>query len=129
MADPKFEVWYKRHKGIYWSSVGFSILFFWKVNKCLYSRFYNYGLFTAYWSKAKEYRNLINWYGLVTMIVVDLFLICIGITGLLHIPWNQLFITFIETVVLSIVNIVLGSIELYRLNDYLEYTMDKDKRW
>ena len=104
-------------------------MFFWKVNKILYSRFYNYGLFTAYWTKAKEYRNLINWYGLVTMIVVDLFLICIGITGLLHIPWNQLFITFIETVVLSIVNIILSSIELYRLPEYLEYTTDKDKRW
>lgn len=129
LADPKFELWYKRHKGIYWSTVACSILFFWKVNKILYSRFYNYGLFTAYWTKAKEYRNLINWYGLVTMIVVDLFLICIGITGLLHIPWNQLFITFIETVVLSIVNIILGSIELYRLQEYLEYTTDKDKRW
>jgi hypothetical protein len=108
----------------------FTITSFWKFNKMLYSRFYNYGMFTAYWNKAKEYRNLVNWYGIVTMITVDLFLICIDITGIMYIEWgNQLIITMIETCVLSIISIILGSYELYKIADYLEYTTDKDKKW
>lgn len=46
-------------------------------------------MFTAKWSKAKAYRNLVNWYGIVTMITVDLFLICIDITGLVNIEWGN----------------------------------------
>lgn len=61
------------------------------------------------------------------MITIDLFLICIDITGLVSIPWgNQLFITMVETMVLSTVSIALGSYELYKLHDYLKYT-EQDK--
>jgi hypothetical protein len=35
----------------------------------------------------------------------------------------------IETCVLSIISIILGSYELYKIADYLEYTTDKDKKW
>ena len=129
-SDGRFEAWYKRHKWVYWITSTFTVTSFWKFNKILYSRFYNYGMFTAYWQHAKVYRNLINTYAIVTMICVDFVLICIDITGLLHIEWgNQLYITMIETCVLSIVSIVLGSYELYRLSDYLEYTTDHDKKW
>lgn len=129
-SDGRFEAWYKRHKWVYWITSTFTVFSFWKFNKILYSRFYNYGMFTAYWQKAKVYRNLVNWYNIVTMITVDFFLICIDITGLIYIEWgNQLYITMIETCVLSVVSIILCSYELYRLTDYLEYTTDKDKKW
>lgn len=46
-------------------------------------------MFTAKWTKVKEYRNVVSWYSIVTMIVIDLFLICIDITGLISIEWGN----------------------------------------
>jgi len=64
------------------------------------------------------------------MVFVDLFLICIAIPGLTEIDWgNQLYITMIETCVLSIVNILLSGYELYKLSEYLRYTSKNDKNW
>jgi len=63
------------------------------------------------------------------MITVDLFLICISITGLVQSEWGtQLYIAFIETLVLSLVNIGLSSYELYKLPDYLKYTEQEKKQ-
>jgi len=61
---------------------------------------------------------------MIHMFLVDLGLIVIGIAGLISVDFmaNQLYITFIETVVLSIIDIVLGAIELYKLKEYLAYT-------
>jgi len=64
------------------------------------------------------------------MVCVDLFLICISIPGLIEIEWgNQLYITMVETCTLSIINIILGSWELYKLADYLKYTTTSEKKW
>jgi hypothetical protein len=60
---------------------------------------------------------------------VDLFLIVIGIFGLLFINWNglvnQLFITMIETIILSIYAIVLGVIERCYLPQIFDYVENK----
>jgi hypothetical protein len=60
---------------------------------------------------------------------VDLFLIAIGIFGLLFINWNglvnQLFITMIETIILSIYAIVLGVIERCYLPQIFDYVENK----
>jgi hypothetical protein len=107
----------------------FTILSNWKFNKLYYSHFYNYAMFQATWTNTKDYRNMVNWYGIVHMITVDLFLICIAITGLITIEWgNQLFITMIETLVLSLINIGLSSYELYKLPEYLKYTEQEKKQ-
>lgn len=130
MKDKRFRAWQKRHQCIYWATVVFAALYAWKLTKLFYSRLYNYGNYTAYWSKAKDLRNFVYYYGLVTMIFVDLFLICISVPGLIQIEWgNQLYITMIETATLSIINIILGSYELYKLSEYLEYTMASEKKW
>lgn len=58
-------------------------------------------------------------------------LICIDITGLTKVekqPWNQLYITMIETLVLSIFSIILGAVELYLLKDILAYTAEPKKK-
>ena len=63
------------------------------------------------------------------MIVIDLFLICLDITALTQIEsGNMMWITVIETLILSITGIVLGCIELYLLKSYLEYTEPKKSR-
>jgi ABC-type tungstate transport system substrate-binding protein len=41
---------------------------------------------------------------------------------------NQLWVTVIETLVLSLLSIILGSIELFLLKKSLEYTEDKKKK-
>lgn len=81
-ADPKFHAWYMKHKLFYWTLWVFSLFSSWKFNKLLYSRFFSYGLFTAKWSRAKEYATVLRWYLIVTMIFVDMFLICIDVSGL-----------------------------------------------
>lgn len=57
-------------------------------------------------------------------------MICIDITGLTKIRWgggNQLYITMIETLVLSVLSIILGAIELWKLKDLLAYTRAQKK--
>lgn len=50
------------------------------------------------------------------MISVDLLLICADISGLVDLEWGtQLYITMIETLILSIFNIVAGAWELKNL--------------
>lgn len=64
-----------------------------------------------------------TWYQIAYIICIDLSLICIDITGLTKIEsGNQLYITMIETLVLSILSIVLGSIELWKIKEILAYT-------
>jgi Na+/H+ antiporter NhaB len=66
---------------------------------------------------------MMMWFCIAHFITIDLFLICIDISGLTMIEWgNQLYITMIETLVLSLVGLVLGSYELYSLKDSLAYT-------
>lgn len=67
----------------------FTILSNWKFNKLYYSFFYNYSMFSATWTNTKDYRNQLNWFSIVHMITVDLFLICIDITGLVSIEWGN----------------------------------------
>jgi len=43
---------------------------------------------------------------------------------------NMLYVTLIETVVLSFFNILLGSIELFKMKDYLKYNESGgNKKW
>jgi len=70
-----------------------------------------------------------TWYMIAYIICVDLALICIDITGLfVVVPGNQLFITIMETLVLSILSIVLGCIELWLLKDILAYTQTEKRK-
>lgn len=59
--------------------------------------------------------------------MVDLVLIVIGIAGIISVDFwsNQLYITFIETIVLSVLDIILGGYELYKLKEYLEYSQSR----
>ena len=76
-----------------------------------------------------------TWFQITWIICIDLALICIDITGLTQVenpfggrPWNQLYVTMIETLVLSFLSIILGSIELWRLKNILSYTEPKKKK-
>ena len=100
-----------------------------KFNKCFYSYFYQIKAFRSHFSEAKYYRKMQTWYMIAYIICVDLALICIDITGLfVVVPGNQLFITIMETLVLSILSIVLGCIELWVLKDILAYTQTEKRK-
>jgi len=127
--DKDFGSYKKEHKFVYYliSSLTFFVTF--KYNKMYYSHFYSFGMFKARWSESKDYRKIMTWFCITHMFLVDLFLIVIGIAGILSIDFmsNQLYITFIETVALSVIDIILGSIELYKLKEHLAYTVQKKK--
>jgi len=57
LKDPRFRAWQKKNPKIYWATLLFSASFSWKLNKFFYSRLYNMGMYTAYWTRAKDYRN------------------------------------------------------------------------
>jgi hypothetical protein len=73
---------------------------------------------------------MMTWFQIVFIVCIDLALICIDVTGLTKIEsGNQLFITMIETLVLSVLSIILGAIELWRLKIILTYTEEpKNKK-
>jgi hypothetical protein len=99
-----------------------------KFNKAYYSFFYDMKMFQSQFTQAKYYRKMMTWFQIAFIICIDLSLICIDITGLTKIEsGNQLFITMIETLILSILSIILGSIELWKLKEILKYTEEERK--
>lgn len=122
-SDKEFGVYVKKHRCANLTISSLTFLLCFKLNKLYYSHFYMFDMFKARWTDHKFYRKMMTWYCIVWMITVDLFLICIDITGLFTLEWgNQLYITMIETLVLSLLGIFLGSYELYRLKDMLKYS-------
>lgn len=127
--DEKFFGYKKQHGKflcvVYWLSVTFA----WKCNKVFYSHFYDLNMFQVPLSRAKFYRKMVTIFQIVHMIVIDLFLICLDITALTQIePWNMMWVFVIETLVLSILGIILGVVELMYLKSYLEYTEPKKRK-
>ena len=97
-----------------------------KTSKMYYSRFYMFDMFKAQWTKATKFRTSLWMWQLIFLIAVDVLLILVGCFGLLMI-WdglaNQLIVTMIETIVLSIYLFILGIIEkiyMMRIFDYTE---------
>jgi hypothetical protein len=122
-SDNEFAIYAKRHKCFSLMITISSLLISFKLNKLYYSHFYSFSVFKARWTDVKFYRKMMMWFCIAHFITIDLFLICIDISGLSVIEWgNQLYITMIETLVLSLVGLVIGSIELYQLKDSLAYT-------
>jgi len=82
-----------------------------------------FDMFKAKWSRATYLRtSMIKWQ-IGYLCCVDLTLIAISVFGLLTIQWNsQLFITMIETILLSILIIFLGLLEKFQINRIFEYT-------
>jgi hypothetical protein len=100
-----------------------------KFNKAFYSFFYDSAQCQALFSRSKYYRKILTWFTIIWIILVDLVLISIDVTGLTKVTAdNQLFITMIETLVLSVLSIIFSSIELMRLKVYLQYTEEPKKK-
>jgi hypothetical protein len=55
-----------------------------QFNKMYYSQFYSLGSFRACWADVKFYRKKLMWFSIMGFLMVDLLLICIAVTGLLH---------------------------------------------
>lgn len=100
-----------------------------KINKALYSFFYNQPRFEARFTHAKFYRKMMTTYYVIWLLCIDIALIVIDITTLVMIEGNnQFWVTVIETLVLSIFSVILGSYELWHLKRLLAYTeTPKDK--
>lgn len=128
--EPGLAAWARKHKCLNCTMYFLMFTSSWKWNKLVYCNFYDYAMFRPAIKGVKTYRNRINWFGIVAMVTIDLLLICVGITGLLHIEWgNQLYINMIETVALSVISIILNAIELKQLKDILEANrLEKEKK-
>lgn len=112
----------ERHKISFWTIMLLSFLHF-HFSKLLYSRFYCRDMFEARFEFSKVFRKSMMIFCIVYLIFVDVLMIAIDITGLTQIASNnQLFITMIDTLLLSILSIILCGLEIYRMTDILKYT-------
>lgn len=127
--DEKFNLFKRQNRCTTYTIFTLSACINYKFNKMFYSMFFDLKVFQAYFSRAKYYRKLLTWYSIVYLVCIDLALICIDVTALTQIEQgNQLFITLIETLVLSVLSVILGSMELWLLKKTLKYTEpQKDK--
>jgi hypothetical protein len=127
-ADHDFNAYKKKHNCftvfITVMTIGCSFQF----NKLYYSQFYSQGSFKACWTDVKYYYKKLTWFSIMSFLLIDLLLICIAVTGLLHREnFDQLYITFIETLVLSVVGFMCGVWELHSLREMLEYSQKNKK--
>jgi hypothetical protein len=121
--DVRFDTYKRQNKCMMYTIYVFTAGFNWKFSKLYYSFFYDLKHFQAYWTRAKYYRKLQTGYQIAYLIAVDLALVCINITALTQIEQgNQLFICLQEVLILSILSIILGSVELWLLKALLRYT-------
>jgi len=80
-------------------------------------------MFEARFEYSKAFRKSSMIFCIIYIVFVDVLMVAIDITGLIQIlPGNQLFITMIETLILSILSIVLGGLEIYKMSNILKYT-------
>jgi competence protein ComGC len=126
-SDQKFAAYKKDHRWMFCIISTLTALVSFKYNKIFYSYFYSFKMFRASWTEEQKYRKNMTWFTIVHMLIVDLGLIIIGVAGVLSLRFlqNQLWIIYCETVVLSIIDIVLSAIELYKLKEILSYTSTK----
>jgi hypothetical protein len=125
-CDEDFAKYKKLHKCSVNTIYVFSVMLSMKINMAFYCFFYDLQQFKATLSDPKNYRKMLTWYTIATIICIDMALICIDITCLTMIEDdNQLWITVIETLVLSIILLVLSAVELYMIKDNLKYTTKK----
>lgn len=121
--DEKFQAHKRQHRCFSYTVFVLTATVNFKFNKCFYAFFYDFREYQSLFSRSKYYRKMMTWYQIIYLICIDLALICIDVTGLTKIEsGNQLFITMIETLILSILSIILGAIELWRLKIILQYT-------
>lgn len=99
----------------------FTALVSFKYNKLYYSHFYSFKMFKASWTNESKYRKNLTAFTIVHMLIMDLGLIVIGVAGIksLRILQNQLWVVYVETTLLSLIDIVLSAIELYKLKQIL----------
>lgn len=86
-------------------------------------------MFECHWERVKYYRKMLSSYLWAYIICIDAAIIVISITCLTMIRnKNQLFITVIENLILSIISLVLAGWASFRLGPDLEYTEKKKDR-
>lgn len=124
-VDPSFSAYRDKHWFPCYLLLAMTGGLHFKTSKMYYSRFYMFDMFKAQWTKATYFRSQLNKWQLIWLILVDLLLIIVSIFGLLMIfdgLKNQLIITMIETIILSIYLIVLQIIEKVYLVQIFDYT-------
>ena len=83
-----------------------------KCNKMYYSNFGGFDMFKATWTSIDCYKIMLVVFGVVHIILIDLSAIYHSSIGMLHLDWNQLYVTLIEVFVLSLAGLILGIVEL-----------------
>jgi hypothetical protein len=85
----------------------------WKFQRLFYSRFFGFDHFSANFSNLKRFLNWMMCFAILNIVFCILPLIIIDILGLLILGWgSQLYITIIETLVLSIIMLLATLIEI-----------------
>ena len=113
-SDVEFSIFVEKHKFSSYMILGITGLCHFKSFKMFYSYFFMFDMFKAKWNKATFLRqSMIKWQ-LAYLCTVDLTLIGISAFGLTKVQWGtQLFIAMIETIVLSILAVVVGIVEKF----------------
>jgi hypothetical protein len=83
-ADPDFNKYKMKHHGLTIFVSVMTIGCSFQFNKLYYSQFYSLGSFRACWTDVKAYYKKIFWFSTMSFLLIDLLLICIAVTGLLH---------------------------------------------
>jgi len=81
-VDDKFFAYKKKYGFVFFVISSITALVTFKFNKLYYSQFFGFGMFKASWTNTNDYRKYHTWFTIVHILVVDLALIIIGISGL-----------------------------------------------
>jgi L-lactate permease len=127
--DENFNLFKRQHRCTAYSIFILTTTMNYKFNKAFYTFFYDLKMFQVRFTNTSYYRKMLTTYHIISVICIDLALICVDITCLTMIEDNnQLWVTVVETLILSLLSIILGSIELYMLKQSLEYTETKKNK-
>lgn len=104
---------------LWWVGSGIS----WKFYKLMYSHFWGYNIKTVTMQDCSAIRNLQKWFLLFNCCTTYLLVVIMNFVGLIDMDWGtQLYICFIENLIISLLLAGLGGWEQYMLRK--KYLMD-----
>lgn len=118
--DENFKYWRQYHNHTYCWITSFGMLLSFKVNRLLYSFFYGHDSFKASFTDTGRVQKLIIFFTCFNLIFTSVPILIVDVVGLMYLSWGtQLYISFIETAVLTIMILILTFVELCRLKRLL----------
>jgi len=86
-----------------------------------YSNLFGFECFRAEYTSPGKFQKYIIIFSIVHILSSNCPILAVDVVGMIYLKWGtQLYITMIETLILALLMVIMGSVELSKLKDYID---------